>query len=261
MAPLVVTPAVSPPPGEAVRLRPQAGGGPLAGLSVDARQLDEQIYDSLRQKILLRELPPGSHLSTRHLADQLGVSVTPVRDALRRLQADGLVQIRGRGETTVTRLTPQDVDDIFDLRLALERHAAQRSALRVSALQLDHLRELVAAMGRTFKGDHYLDYPALIRLDGEFHHALIAAARNPRLAAAHRSLAAHVQIARVYYTRRRRPRATHAEHRAILTAHERRDPGAAAEAVHAHVENTRRHILQLLHDDPDGGSPNGATQP
>ena len=192
------------------------------------------------------------------------MSVTPVRDALRRLQTDGLVQMRGRGETSVTRLRPEDIDDIFDLRLALERHAAQRSALRISDEELAHLRHLVVAMGRTFRGDRYLDYPTLIRLDGEFHQALVAAAGNPRLAAAHRSLAAHAQIARVYYTRRRRPRSTHAEHRAILAAHERRDPGRR-EAARAHVEHTRRHILEVLGTeqgtDREGGIPHDAGRP
>ena len=97
---------------------PATAGDPLAGLGLDARQLDQRIYDALRQRILTRELAPGTPLAIRDLAGRLGVSVTPVRDALRRLQSDGLVQMRGRGETTVTRLGPADIDDIFDLRRA-----------------------------------------------------------------------------------------------------------------------------------------------
>ena len=81
------SPGTSPGPG--------ARAGPFSDLAVEARQLDEQIYDALRQKILLRQLPPGSRLSIRGLADHLGVSVTPVRDALRRLQTDGSSRCAG----------------------------------------------------------------------------------------------------------------------------------------------------------------------
>ena len=225
---------------------PATAGDPLAGLGLDARQLDQRIYDALRQRILTRELAPGTPLAIRDLAGRLGVSVTPVRDALRRLQSDGLVQMRGRGETTVTRLGPADIDDIFDLRRALEVHAVRRGVERISAAEVARLGGLLAAAARTFSGDRYLDYPTLIRLDGDLHRALVGAAGNARLSAAHERLGAHVQIARVYFTRQRRPQATHAEHLAIVDAYARRDASAAASAVDDHIENTRRHILHLL---------------
>jgi DNA-binding GntR family transcriptional regulator len=226
---------------------------PLAGLGVDARQLDQRIYDALRRRILNRELEAGTPLVIRDLAVRLGVSVTPVRDALRRLQSDGLVQMRARGETTVTRLGPEDVDDIFDLRRALEVHAVQRGVERIDGAELARLDDLLVAMSRTFRGDRYLDYPTLIRLDGELHRALVRAAGNARLSAAHERLGAHVQIARVYFTRRRRPRSTHAEHLSILEAYTRRDAAAAAAAVGRHIENTHRHILQLLRAEAEEG--------
>jgi DNA-binding GntR family transcriptional regulator len=231
---------------------------PLAALGVDARQLDQRIYDALRERILTRELAPGTSLATRDLAARLGVSVTPVRDALRRLQADGLVQIRGRGETTVTRLGPEDIDDIFDLRLALEVHAVRAGIARLPQDELDRLRGLLAAAARTFRGDRYLDYPALIRLDGDYHRALVRGAGNARLTAVHESLGAHVQIARVYFTRERRPQGTHAEHLAIMDAYVRRDAAGAAAAVAAHIENTRKHILQLLETESESESESGS---
>jgi DNA-binding GntR family transcriptional regulator len=228
---------------------PDVAGGPrdpLTGLAVTQRQLDDQIHEALKHKILARDLAPGTVLAIRPIAQRLGVSVTPVRDALRRLQAEGLVTIRGRGETTVRELTPSDIEDIFDLRLALETHTARRGVTRIAAETLSHLADLLRRAARTFKGDVYLDYDTSIRLDREFHYTLVNAAGNPRLAATHEALGAHLQIARVYYTRTRRPRGTHAEHLAILDAYRRRDPALAVEAVERHIENTRRHILELL---------------
>ena len=133
---------------------------PLVGLEVDQRQLDERIYDALKEKILQSELAPGTALTIRSVAQHLGVSVTPVRDALRRLQAEGLVQMQGRGETTVARLAPGEIDDILDLRLALELHATRRGVTRMSSAALKRLEELLATAVRTFRSDAYHDYPA-----------------------------------------------------------------------------------------------------
>ena len=223
-----------------------AAADPLAGLDVDQRQLDERIYAALRERILSSELAPGTTLAIRDIAARLGVSVTPVRDALRRLHAEGLVQIRGRGETTVTQLQPSDLEEIFDLRLAYELHAVRRGLPRVSDQGLKQLSGLLEAAAKTFRGNDYLDYPTSIRLDGEFHRTLIAAAGSERLRAAYEALGTHVHIARVYYTRRRRPQETHAEHRAILDAYRHRDASAAGAAVEAHVMNTSHHIAGLL---------------
>src|SRR5688500_9869074 len=166
VAELPATPITTVGP-ESALLLPETPIAPLSGLAVDARQLDERIYDALREKILLRELPPSSRLSIRALADHLGVSVTPVRDALRRPLTDGLVQTRCRCESTFTRLAPQYVDDIFGRLLARERHAAERAACRNTDSHLTQLAQLDSAMRRTFKGERYLYYPELIRLDGE----------------------------------------------------------------------------------------------
>ena len=117
---------------------------PLVGLEVDQRQLDERIYDALKEKILQSELAPGTALTIRSVAQRLGVSVTPVRDALRRLQAEGLVQMQGRGETTVAQLEPGEIDDILDLRLALELHATRHGVTRMNGAALKRLEELLA---------------------------------------------------------------------------------------------------------------------
>jgi DNA-binding GntR family transcriptional regulator len=164
-------------------------------LEVDQRQLDERIYDALKEKILQSELAPGTALTIRSVAQRLGVSVTPVRDALRRLQAEGLVQMQGRGETTVAQLEPGEIDDILDLRLALELHATRRGVTRMNGAALKRLEELLATAVRTFRSDAYHDYPAASRLDQEFHSVLVRAAGNERLTEIYETLGARVQIA------------------------------------------------------------------
>ncbi len=227
---------------------------PLVGLEVDQRQLDERIYDALKEKILQSELAPGTALTIRSVAQHLGVSVTPVRDALRRLQTEGLVQMQGRGETTVARLEPGEIDDILDLRLALELHATRRGVTRMSGAELKRLEELLTAAVMTFRGDTYHDYPSASRLDQQFHSVLVGAAGNERLTAMYETLGARVQIARVYYTTtQRRPRATYEEHRDILEAYRQRDPAAAAAAVESHIAHTRQHIAHLLEQQVEGG--------
>ncbi len=230
---------------------------PLVGLEVDQRQLDERIYDALKEKILQSELAPGTALTICSVAQHLGVSVTPVRDALRRLQTEGLVQMQGRGETTVARLEPGEIDDILDLRLALELHATRRGVTRMSGAELKRLEELLTAAVRTFQGDTYHDYSSASRLDQQFHSALVGAAGNERLTAMYETLGARVQIARVYYTTtQRRPRATYEEHRDILEAYRQRDPAAAAAAVESHIAHTRQHIAHLLEQQVEGGEAN-----
>ena len=147
MVALAVTTSDSPP---AVQLATPPAD-PLVGLEVDQRQLDERIYDALKEKILQSELAPGTALTIRSVAQRLGVSVTPVRDALRRLQAEGLVQMQGRGETTVAQLEPGEIDDILDLRLALELHATRRGVTGMNGAALKRLEELLATAVRTFR--------------------------------------------------------------------------------------------------------------
>src|SRR4051812_43670169 len=96
----------------------------LRGSKVDRTDLEERVYSELRARILARDLPPGTVLTLRQVAEALQVSATPVRDALRRLQSDGLVRDGGKHGYSVTGLDAQDVTDLFGARLAIEGYAA-----------------------------------------------------------------------------------------------------------------------------------------
>jgi DNA-binding GntR family transcriptional regulator len=97
--------------------------------------LADQAYDAIREKILRGQVRPGSPLSRRRLADELGMSVLPVSDALRKLEADGLVETRARAGTRVRVPTEADIRNLYELREALETQSARLFALRATAAE------------------------------------------------------------------------------------------------------------------------------
>src|SRR5829696_3252000 len=103
-------------------------------------QLSSRTYETIRDRILQGELPAGKRLTVRELAESLGVSVTPVRDAFNRLAADGLVAVSPRRGTYVASLTTRDVRELYDLRIMLEPAAAEIAALSFSEDEVAALR-------------------------------------------------------------------------------------------------------------------------
>src|SRR5947209_2096273 len=108
--------------------------------------LSRRIFETLRDRILQGELGSGQRLAVRELAESLGVSVTPVRDAINKLAADGLVVVSPRRGTVVASFSPRDVRELYDLRLMLEPGAAEVAALQLSDDELRALRELAERM-------------------------------------------------------------------------------------------------------------------
>ena len=137
----------------------------------------------MRALILAGEYAPEERLIEEQLAERLGVSRTPVRQALTLLEAEGLVELAPNRGATVRSFTVADVWDIYDLRAVLEGHAARRAAGRIQGDEVGRLRELAAQMeglaGR-FE-DHEEEIRALVGLNQEFHGAIVEASRNTRL--------------------------------------------------------------------------------
>lgn len=220
----------------------------LRTVKVDRSDLEERVYSELRSRIMARDIPPGTILTLRQVAEALEVSATPVRDALRRLSNDGLVRDGGKQGFSVTGLDAQDITDLFGARLAIEGFAARIAAAQAGRQPLrDELKQLVAVFPETFRGDHYTDYGRFQTLDSAFHIAIIAAAENARLVSMYQALNVHIHLARIYQRElEQRAQANHQEHRAIVAGLERGDPEAMARAVEAHIVNVRDHILSKL---------------
>lgn len=142
-----------------------------------------QVYAELRERILRGELKAGSALKERDLCAQLDVSRTPVREALRQLSAEGLVEVRPHRSIVVASFDPAEVEEVFELGVMLESFIAGLAADKATADDVERLRATVAAMGRLAAeppADLRLRYAAL---DRAFHEALATAARSPRIAA------------------------------------------------------------------------------
>lgn len=191
-----------------------------------ARVLRDQIVDGARA--------PGSRLVERDLADELGVSRVPVREALRALVAEGLVTPRPRTWAVVRTFTDDDVDHLLEVRSALEAMAARRAAERRDPAGV---AALAAALAREEDAAAREDATAARRAAADFHEALLAAAGNSvldELAAVTASrarwlLGRHEDLAEMAH-----------EHRLLLDAVRAGDADAAQRLVHVHLETSRR---------------------
>lgn len=218
----------------------QPGGGPrLGGPRLgSARQLSERVAAYLREAIMVGELPASEFVRMEHVAARLGVSATPVREALMILQGEGAVRWEPRRGFRVVPLSRRDVDDLFAVQAHVAGELAARAAAALTAAQVARLRavqrELVAAAERG-------ELERVGELNHEVHRTINRAADSPRLAAM-LNLFVHY-VPRTYYGQVAGwTDATTHEHGPILDALAAADPGLARESMAEHI----RHIGQLL---------------
>jgi DNA-binding GntR family transcriptional regulator len=196
----------------------------------------DSVFDVLRDSILGRGFRPGDRLDIRALADQLGVSATPVKDAINRLAAEGLVEVRPRSGTFVAELAPDAVAETFEIRRALECLAAEHVVSRLTPDLIARFEAIVDAMDRPVSNER--DRAEHERKNVELHTLLVEASNNRRLAELYRSLNAHLTIARIHSRRRPdedRLEQERREHRAILEALASRDAAALVGALDRHI--------------------------
>jgi DNA-binding GntR family transcriptional regulator len=199
--------------------------------------LAEQTYDAIRKRILLRQLETGQQIPIDTVAAELGVSRTPVIDAMKRLASEGLVEIRARRGCFVRELTMDDVREIFEIREAAELYSIRLAIRDGRHIALaDTLETAYREMERSTSGDLYTDYDHFTEWDRAFHLAIIAAGGNQRLLEIYRNLHVHLHIMRVHYFRELEAALqVNSDHRAILDAIRQGDLAAAEKAVSAHI--------------------------
>lgn len=139
----------------------------------------DTVYDKVRRRIVAGDYPPGSHLREESISADLGVSRTPVRAALRRLDEDGLVKIEPRRGAHVAEFTRADIDEVFDLRRLLESRAARRAATTRSPEEATRLQTLADEMAQLADAEP-LDRDTLLKNNHNFHDLVLSAARSPR---------------------------------------------------------------------------------
>jgi DNA-binding GntR family transcriptional regulator len=215
----------------------------------------DRAYASLLDDIQAGLLPPGAVLGEVEQAARLGVSRTPLREALGRLAADGLVVQQSPRVTVVTAIDADDIRALFELRRALEETAARLAAERGDAAAFDALADEFAQTslrGRVLDEHSRHAYYALI---ARFDSQLDASVDNDYLTSALRTVRTHlVRVRRLARDIPDRLAASVAEHRLIASAIAARDADLAAHATHVHLHNALATILasvQDAHPEPD----------
>ena len=212
--------------------------------SITHVNLTDRVYDAIKQRILSSQFEVGSKLRDETLAQQLGVSRTPVREAILRLSREGLVEVIPRSGTRVRTFTEQDIEEIFELRIALETLAIRKAATRLARAQVRRLRDMhEQAEAALKKGDTTL---ALV-FDSEMHRTILEASGNQRLqkmmstitdfVVLFRNIGAHTPFHRGFTYR----------HRDIVRALDRRDPDIAARVLAEHIEVAKLELVRDFH--------------
>jgi DNA-binding GntR family transcriptional regulator len=207
--------------------------------------LSEDVYEALKALVMESVLAPGDRVNIDALARDMSVSPTPIREALARLESDGLVRKRPLAGYTVTPLlSRQEFNDLVDIRLLLEGAAARWAAERANDEQRGQIEAAAdAAVAPRDSGvDGWRSYAEFTVLDARFHDVVALAAANQLLHDSIARLHAHLHLVRLYF-----PYATAGttpeEHRRIAEAIRRGQPDAAEAAMREHLTNAReRHL-------------------
>jgi DNA-binding GntR family transcriptional regulator len=207
--------------------------------------LTDSVYKSIKKQILSHELPLGSRIKDDEIAAQLGVSRTPVREAIHSLIRDGLVEAIPRSRTRVRTLSEGDINEIFDLRIALESLAAGLSAERIPPTELEHLNHLHTLAEAGMKRE---DSRPALHFDREMHRVILEYCGNNRLMAIMQNINDYVTLFRNLSERTPAHRGFNYRHREIMRALNKEDGDAAARAIEDHIrmakEQTQRDFEQ-----------------
>ncbi|MEI9851553.1 MAG: GntR family transcriptional regulator [Sphingomonas sp.] len=195
----------------------------------------EEVFDIIRADIMALRIPPDTKISIDSLARELGVSQTPIREALSMLEAIGLVSKRHYvGYWSAPQLTRRQVDDLYEARLLLEPHAARSAAQRMTDRELAALGGLTAAMD---PGSSPTSYDRFADQDAELHDRIAAGSGNAIIQQSLARLHSHLHIFRLRSNSEVAAEA-HLEHAALARALMRRDGDAAEAAMRHHIERS-----------------------
>jgi DNA-binding GntR family transcriptional regulator len=225
--------------------------------------LASQVRTALSEDIAAGALAPGQRILIERLAERLGVSPTPVREAIACWVEDGLIRKSADGRLQVVPLTRAYVVDVFLVRRALEGLAAELAASRLSD---DELALLRASLAETTRGLEHGDFGPYVATDALLHGLVATAAGSPMLARELEVLQTHIAYVRGYAQRQAgdHMQLSHGEHERLLAALAGRDPAAARATMEQHIHQSGERIARLMAFDeqrvPSIGSGDGAAR-
>lgn len=210
----------------------------------DFLPLRDEVFQTLRTEILTGQLLPGERLMELHLASRLGVSRTPIREAIQMLEQEGLVTMIPRRGAEVARINARIVKDVLELRRALDVLCAELACERISPEDKERLKDACKAFENSTKQGSVIDVASR---DVELHNIITTATANEKLIALINNLSQQIYRFRFEYLKEEKIYgALVEEHRAIYQAIVDGDKEAAARAARVHIDNQEKSIIQML---------------
>lgn len=208
------------------------------------KTLPEQIANQLRRDILRGVLRPGKSIKERDNAAQLGVSRTPLREAIRILATEGLIELRPARSPIVSMPSVQQISDEVEVLLAVEKLSGELACQRATDADIAHISTIVTKMSDTFDS---LDPVDMFEIDMSFHTAIARASHNDSLAEIHRTFLARLWRARFLAAMQRRNRERVIDHHShIVDALRARDAAAIRTAIGVHLDRLAEDILHVV---------------
>jgi len=210
---------------------------------IDTTNINEKVYKFIKQNIINLEYPSGHKLSLNEISKMLGVSNTPIKEALFKLSGEGLVEITSRMGIYVKNINQVDIHEILQIRLFLESAVVAEIAPGISNENLQYIRDIYAkSIALSVNPSDIESYKVFMEYDGEFHLSFFRILANERLLNIYKNLNAHMQIVRFRLMNRSKGKfpKTDEGHMLILDALCQHDAMKAREAV-------SRHLIQI-HD-------------
>ncbi len=216
-------------------------------LQMDSYQpLRNVVYQTLRSAILTGDLKPGERLMELQLADKLGVSRTPIREAIRMLEHEGLAKTIPRKGAEVAKMTEKDMEDVIQIRLALEELAGSVACIKITPDELDMLKAAMTAFEERLNDS---DVVEIAKADEEFHDIIIRSAENPKLLEIMKNLREQIYRYRAEYLKKKEVYPILIkEHRELYASLAERNSEAVVKIMQDHLYNQAEAMKQIIRE-------------
>lgn len=205
--------------------------------------LAHRVYEVIKDRILSAELPPGTRLKDNELARTFGVSNTPIREAMRELERDGLIETIPYKGSFVKKMSIAETREVYDVRMALEALAARLAVKRITESQLEEMEKAVQKYAIALERD---DITVGLEADLAFHDLLVQASGNDTLLKIVRDLANRIQVLRQLDKGKMRRKQSLEDHKAILQTLKEGEAEKAEVQVCRHIARGKENVIKLL---------------
>lgn len=212
--------------------------------------LRDVVFNTLRQAILTGELKPGERLMEIHLANKLGVSRTPIREAIRKLELEGLVTMIPRRGAEVAQITEKSMNDVLEVRRALDALCAELACERITEEETEQLHRACEAFETAVKTR---DLKRIARADVQLHDIIVQATGNQRLVQLINNLSEQMYRYRFEYIKDAgQHQRLIEEHRVIYESIVKKDKETASQAARVHIDNQKKAIIAQIRSEKTG---------